>query len=373
MIDSHVHLRGGDWNYKETVEHGLRIALLAGVDGVVDEPNVPYDGVPIISRRLVEKRLGEAERAQENLVAEFGYAPFYGLEVGLTSDPDQIAEAVGCYRAFSPRRYGNFGVVGLKLFAGHSVGDLSVSRFEDQRGIYVDLISFGYEGVVSVHPEKEDLIDMRWWDPGHPASWNRARPLEAEFYSIQDQLRLIQETNFRGHVHFKHVSTVDSARLVYYSKPRQRVSSGVTPHHLLLNAEMMRDARGLLMKVNPPVRRGTDSCQLLKMLIRGEIDIVESDHAPHTFAEKTGGVLGKDGKPVYMSGIVGLPIMAWMPRILRAEGISNERIRKIMHTNVDEIFGVQIPENGRTPRFDLHTEYETDVYEATREYYQEYD
>lgn len=352
MIDPHVHLRGWDWAHKETLEHGLEVAWRAGLSGVFDMPNVPLDGVPIISRELVMRRLGDAERAQEALAEKDIDAPFYGLYVGITSDSEQIREAVWCCNKLPPN--GHIGVVGLKKFACHSVGDLAIPEIEDQKKVYETLAREGFDGVLAVHCEKESLMQPKVWNPKNPRTHSLARPAVAENYSVLDQITFAQESGFPGHLHILHVS--DPISVFYVNEARRkgmRISCGVTPHHLMLNE------KGLLGKVNPPIRGERERKELLEELKQGRIDFIESDHAPHTLAEKM--------EEPYMSGIVGLPIMALMPKILRAKGFSPEVIDDLTHGNIEKVFGFEIPRRNVVPEMDLHTEYPgLDVYEDVR-------
>ena len=139
FIDSHVHFRDEEQAHKETIAHALGVARDAGVDAVFDMPNTQR---PVLTRGRVEDRLKLAERADVPEV-------FYGTFLGLTSDKEQIKQAVGAYRALFPR------VVGFKLYAGHSVGNLGVVSVEEQAVVYETLTSEGYEGVLFVHAEKE--------------------------------------------------------------------------------------------------------------------------------------------------------------------------------------------------------------------------
>jgi|TARA_Y100000310_G_scaffold279036_1_gene297918 dihydroorotase len=120
IIDSHVHLRDEEQKGKETIDHGLEVARDSGVVAVFDMPNTLR---PVTTRERVGDRL---RLAQDANVPEV----FYGTYMGLTADSEQVKQAVGVYRDFFPH------VVGFKLYAGHSVGNLGVVDFEDQRRIY---------------------------------------------------------------------------------------------------------------------------------------------------------------------------------------------------------------------------------------------
>src|SRR3989344_147200 len=128
FIDTHVHLR--DFNQKkkrETIQHGLEVARDAGVDAVFDMPNTD----PAITTE--EVLLDRLRVAREAGVPEV----FYGVYMGLTADQEQVKRAVEATRKHRE-------VVGLKLYAGHSVGNLGVTELEDQLRVYTLLAAEGY-------------------------------------------------------------------------------------------------------------------------------------------------------------------------------------------------------------------------------------
>ncbi len=159
-------------------------------------------------------------------------------------------------------------VVGLKMFAGQSTGNMGINGMEAQAVVYRTLAALGYTGVLAVHCEKETLMRAEVWDPARPASHARARPPAAEVASVDDQMRLAAAASFRGTLHVCHISTpwaVDLLRNAHAAgappgagpdaaAPGLRVTCGLTPHHALLDAAMMEDEDGLLLKVNPPLR-----------------------------------------------------------------------------------------------------------------------
>jgi dihydroorotase len=114
----------------------------------------------------------------------------------------------------------------------------------------------------------------------------RGIPAAAEENIVRRDLDLARETG--GHVHIAHVSTAGSADLIRAAKESGvRVTAEVTPHHLTLTEEEVLKC-GTLAKVNPPLRTKRDTIALLRALNDGVIDIVATDHAPHTEADKDG-------------------------------------------------------------------------------------
>src|SRR5208283_496055 len=289
MIDPHVHLR--DWNQaaKETLRHGLGVAYRAGLDGVFEMPNTDP---PLTSRDAILRRIDAADVAAKSL----GIRIFHGLYAGLTAVPRQIEEAVRAWKELFPR------VVGLKLFAGQSTGNMGVGVVDMQALVYRTLAALGYTGVLAVHCEKEALMKTDAWDPAQPASHARARPPAAEVASVDDQMRLAAAASFRGILHVCHISTpwaVDLVRNTHGAAlPGLRVTCGLTPHHALLDAALMEEEDGILLKVNPPLRPKPLPALMLRRLRGGAIDWIETDHAPNTRRDTTDG---------FASGIPGLP------------------------------------------------------------------
>ena len=137
-IDPHVHLRDFNQSHKETVRHGLEVARDSGVVAVFDMPNTDP---PIITQEDVIQRLGVAKKAGIPEV-------FYGVYIGLTADCEQVKRAVHIINHFQQ-------VIGMKLYAGHSVGNLGVIRLDEQARIYEVLDQEGFTGFLAVHCEKE--------------------------------------------------------------------------------------------------------------------------------------------------------------------------------------------------------------------------
>ena len=339
MIDPHVHLRDGEQSHKETIRHGLEVAEKIGLSGVFDMPNT---SPPILRRQDVLRRLDCAERA--------GSPVFYGLYCGLTSEPNQIHGAVACTREFNQ-------VVGLKLFAGKSTGDLSVPDTHSQSIIFQTLAEEDYRGVLAVHCENEVDFKPDLWDPDIPISHTLVRPPIAEVNSIGKMIELARQAGFAGTLHICHISLPESVRIIEAEREdvKFRITCGVTPHHLLLYDIMMDGKDGLLLKMNPPLRDQKNRDALLQMLLEGRIDWIETDHAPHLKNEKLG--------PPYASGIPGFPILPMLKRILRNKGASKSLWEKITHQNICNVFGIDLPAKTLND-VNLFDEYEFDPYQG---------
>jgi len=322
-IDCHTHCRDETAKYKgETIAHALKVAEDSGLSGIFDMPNIPN---PVTSRKRVLERIALAKEADSQV--------FFGIYVGLTPNLEQVREAVECYREFFPKPRDKYGVIGLKMFAGKSVDDLTVSAPEEQFEVYQELSELDYKGVLAVHCEKESLM-VDYFDPENPITHCFSRPIVAEESSIADQITFAIDANYQGHLHIVHVSAADSVDKVRRAKKRGlRISCGVTPHHLLLDDIIMETPRGICFKMNPPLRSSNTRDSLLNCFLNGEIDILESDHAPHSEDDKT---------KKYMSGIPNLASWPDFIELLKQRGASQGLLDRTAYSNINEIFGTSI-------------------------------
>ncbi|MDZ7820909.1 MAG: dihydroorotase [Candidatus Marinimicrobia bacterium] len=256
MIDPHVHLRDGEERHKETLQHGLKVAEKLGLSAVFDMPNTRP---PVLCREDIHRRLTIAKAVQSSV--------YYGLYCGLTSDPGQIAEAVACVRETEQ-------VVGLKLYAGHSTGDLAVTGRPSQETVFRVLSEHHYRGVLAVHCESETYFQPDLWDPQHPLTHTLVRPPAAELHAINTILELASQSRFNGTLHICHISLPESVKMIETARRDVSfsITCGATPHHLLLHDMMMEGPEGLLLKMNPPLRSERDRAGLMDMMLAGRID-----------------------------------------------------------------------------------------------------
>ncbi|MBN1160223.1 MAG: dihydroorotase [Candidatus Diapherotrites archaeon] len=316
-IDPHVHCRDGAQNYKETIKHVFEIADKQGVDKIFDMPNT---NPPIIDEADVLKRL--------ELVPEERKEDYY-LYIGATPNKDQLGHAVELYNKYDE-------IIGIKMFAGKSVGDLEIVLEEDQRKVYQTLAEAGYKGVLAVHCEKESEMKPDKWDPKFPVSHSIARPVDAEIKSVQDQILFAKEADFKGNLHVVHASTPKTVDLVDEARKDMHITCAVTPHHLRYSTgDLAAGFKGLILKVNPPLRPLELVEELRERVKDGKVDWIESDHAPHPVGEKL--------FPPYMSGIPSLyfyksVVDDFLPNELEMDG---ELIKKMTCDNIVKTFGIR--------------------------------
>ena len=344
MIDIHVHLRDWEQSSKETVDHGLAVAYKAGIRRVFDMPNT---NPPLTTREAVIDRLALASDAITKNKRKIAYS----LYVGLTADVKQIKKAVSIYNELFPL------VCGLKLFAGHSTGNMGLCTLKEQELVFNTLTEENYRGVVAVHAEKESLIDSKKYIKGKTETHSLARPSSAEVESVRDLMSLVEKTGFKGHLHICHISVPAALELVLAAKERGvNISAGATPHHLLLSTEDAKNNHYL--KMNPPLRSEEERKALFQALLDGKIDNIESDHAPHTLEDKENGA----------SGIQCFSGMLILLHVLRKEGVSEESLQKLFGKNVLKIFSLEdeaifLPRDIKARLISIRNEYPFDPFE----------
>ncbi len=310
-IDPHVHCRDGREGYKETIAHVFKLCDEQGVGMIFDMPNTQP---PLLSERDADARLqlvppGEKRR--------------YRMYLGATADPAQLRAAAA---AVANHEY----LIGLKLYAGRSVGALAVVSERDQQAVYRTLAEAGYTGVLAAHCEKESLF-VNAFDPKQPPSHSLARPAAAEAQAIADQVRFAETAGFRGSLHICHVSSAAGLAAVRAARGRVKITCGVTPHHLLWSSAQAAGPAGLLYKVNPPLREPSDTVALRQALKNGEIDWIETDHAPHPVSEKL--------YPPYASGYPALCLYRRLvEELLPCWGLDGGRIRSVTGDGARRVF-----------------------------------
>lgn len=334
MIDPHVHLRDWSQSSKETLVHGMTAGVSAGIGTFFDMPNT---SPALTDRETVLKRLADGDSAAQLVLDATGVLPSYHIYGGLTADAVQVANMASLVRELFPR------VVGLKMFAGHSTGNMGLVTEELQRQVYHELAKAGYRGVLAVHCEKESLLRPERWNPAVPSSHSLARPVEAEVESVRDQIRFATEEGFSGTLHICHVSTAGTLELIKAAQSAGipfAVTCGATAHHALLSEAAYGSIAyggmpGNWVKMNPPLRSEQDRKAIFDGLLDGFITWAESDHAPHTLEDKAGGA----------SGIPGFSGTLLLVHALRRAGCSPQRLQDVFGRKVGEIFG--LPGNGR--------------------------
>lgn len=257
VIDSQVHFREPGLEHKEDLETGSRAAVMGGVTAVFEMPNTKP--LTTSAGTLADK----VARAKNRMFCDFA---FY---VGGTRE--NIGD-IGKLERLE-------GSAGIKVFMGSSTGDLLV---DDEPSL--DRIVAKLSRRAAFHAEDEDRLNARKHlrEPGNPTSHPVWRDEEAALIATTRLVTLAEKYGKR--VHVLHIST--AAEMAYLSQHKDWATVEVTPHHLTLAAPEAYERLGTYVQMNPPVRDARHRDRIWQGLTDGTVDVLGSDHAPHTRAEK---------------------------------------------------------------------------------------
>jgi len=259
VIDTQVHFREPGNEHKEDLETGSRAAVLGGVTAVFEMPNT---NPPTVTRQAIEDKLS---RAHGRMHCDFA---FY---VGAT--PQNIG-ALGDLERMT-------GVAGVKAFLGSSTGTLLL----DDEDSILGALKAGTRRM-AVHSEDEARLKERKGlaRHGEPASHPIWRDEETARRSTERVLALARRAGRRLHV--LHVTAAEELPLL--AAARNIATVETTPQHLTLAAPECYERLGTYAQMNPPIRDARHRQALWQAVGEGLVDVIGSDHAPHTREEKQG-------------------------------------------------------------------------------------
>jgi carbamoyl-phosphate synthase/aspartate carbamoyltransferase/dihydroorotase len=283
MLDPHTHLRDLDWAHKATFASETAAAVAGGYWAVFDMPNTPPSTV---SRAALDRKL---VTIQQGAVCDWGV--YFGA-----SQADNTAEYA--------RIIGD--VCGLKMFCNQTTGDLLIPD-QPSRDKHFAAWPDANAKIIAVHAEAETVLDI---------------------------LELVRKYGKR--THFLHISTAEEIDYLRAAKEeRLPVTIGVCPHHLFLTENDL-PVLGAFGWMKPGLKTVADRDALRDALASGLVDVIESDHAPHTIVEKN------SDKPPY--GVPGLETNLPLTLQLVNEGcITLERAVELLATNPRRIWGLDCP------------------------------
>lgn len=296
LIDPHVHLRDPGATHKEDFTTGTQAALAGGFSMVLDMPNNP--GSPAVSPEALTRKIAATEG---RIYCDVGL--FYGASPANLDTYEQVAPDV----------------TGLKLYLNHTTGDLKIE---------------GRETIAAI---------MR--------AWPKEKPLcvHAEGSTLAMVLELLPEVQ-RG-VHVCHVSLEDEIVMIRQAKERGLpVTCEVAPHHLYLTEDDVPRLQGFgIMK--PPLGSASDVDALWRNF--DVVDMIATDHAPHTLEEKRG-----DNPPFGVPGLeTSLPLML---TALHRGRLTLDRLVEMMHNAPRRVF--RLPEQPNTyVEIDLSRQWQFDA------------
>lgn len=274
FIDTQVHFREPGATHKEDLETGSRAAVLGGVTAVFEMPNT--NPLTVTAEALADK----LARARGRMHCDHAF--FVG---GTHENAADVAELERLP-----------GAAGIKIFMGSSTGSLLVS---DDAGVAEILKRTRRR--VSFHSEDEPRLTERKGErvPGDPSSHPVWRDVEAAMKCTRRLIAIAREHGAK--VHVLHISTADEMRFLADHKDVATVEA--TPHHLTMGSDAYARL-GTRAQMNPPVRDDAHRAGIWWGLHQGIVDVLGSDHAPHTLEEK------QKPYPDSPSGMTGVQTLA---------------------------------------------------------------
>ncbi len=313
LIDVHVHLRDEGKAYKEDFHSGTAAAAAGGFTTVLDMPN---NSPVTMSAETLKNRM---EKAEEKILVNVGFYSEFPKSL------HEIDEIIGA------------GAVAFKLFLSEQVGGLNI---EDDNALAKAFKKVASRIPIAIHAEDKGIIKsveerLRREGKSDVEAFLEAHSERVEAEAVKRVLKIAGEA--RARVHFCHISTKQSLNLLVEAKKAGLpVTCEVTPHHLFLSREDLKRV-GALALTMPPLRSENHTKALWEGLKNGWVDVVGSDHAPHTLAEKSA-----DSVWNVNVGIPGLETT--LPLLLsevNAGRLSIAEIVRLMGEDPSRIFGLK--------------------------------
>ena len=307
VIDSQVHFREPGLEQKEDLETGSRAAVMGGVTAVFEMPNTKP--LTTDSAALADK----VRRARNRMFCDFA---FY---VGATRE--NIGDIPSLEKLESS--------AGMKIFMGASTGDLLV---EDEPSL--DRIVAKISRRAAFHAEDEARLRSRLHvrRKGDASSHPEWRDVEAAMIATMRLVGLAEKHKRR--VHVLHISTAEE--IAFLSDHKEWASVEVTPHHLTLVAPDCYQRLGTFAQMNPPVRDERHRQGIWAGIADGTVDVLGSDHAPHTEEEK------HHAYPDSHSGMTGVQtLVPLMLDHVNAGRLSLQRFVDLTSAGPQRLFGIR--------------------------------
>ncbi len=325
LCDVHVHFREPGFSYKETIASGSAAAAHGGYTAVCTMPNL--SPVPDCAEHL-KAQLDAIDKSAVIKVIPYG-AITVGEKGEELSDMEIMADKV-CAFSDDGRGVQNDGMMREAMAKAKRLGKIIAAHCEDNSLLFGGYIHDGEYAKAHGH---------------------RGISSESEYGQIERDLRLAEETGCAYHV--CHISTKESVELIRQAKAHGvDVTSETAPHYLVLcDEDMQEDGR---FKMNPPLRSREDKQALIEGIKDGTIDMIATDHAPHS-AEEKGRGLEKS-----LMGVVGLetafPVL--YTELVMKNIITLDRLVELMSFKPKERFGIDT--NNDFAVFDISEAYKID-------------
>jgi dihydroorotase len=285
VIDDQVHFREPGLTHKATIESESKAAISGGITSFIEMPNTNPQATTIDKLEYKFKIASKTSFAN------------YSFMFGGTNDNLEEILKVDCRK-----------VAGLKLFLGSSTGNMLVDNPKVLEKIFesTDLL-------ISVHCEDEDTIKQntehysKIYGENIPIRYHpKIRSAEACYISSSKAIALAKKTGARLHVF--HLTTAKEMELFSNTKPLKdkKITAEVCVHHLWFS-DSDYETKGSFIKWNPAVKSAKDRSALWEALLSDKIDVIATDHAPHTFEEKSNSYMkAPSGGPLVQHALVAM-------------------------------------------------------------------
>lgn len=313
-IDDQVHFREPGLTHKGDIESESRAAVAGGITSFIEQPNTVPNAV---TQELLEEKY--------TLASQKSYANYSFMMGGTNDNLEELLKT-------NPRN-----VAGIKLFLGSSTGNMLVDNEETLEKIFSSTSL-----LIAVHCEDEATIranteryKAEYGDAIPVTAHHLIRSEEACYLSSSKAIALAKKTGARLHVF--HLSTAREMELFTNKIPleEKQITAEVCIHHLWFS-EADYAEKGNFIKWNPAVKKATDREALWQALLNDTIDVIATDHAPHTLEEKSQAYLNApSGGPLVQHAVVAL-FEAW-----HQGRISLEKIVEKMCHNPAKIFKIE--------------------------------
>lgn len=306
VVDTQVHFREPGLTHKEDLETGSRSAVMGGVTGVFEMPNT--NPLTIDATTFEDK----IKRAHHRMHCDFAF--YIGGTRENAADLPELERAPGC--------------AGVKVFIGSSTGTLLVEDDEGLRNILKVI-----RRRAAFHAEDEYRLKerMNLRVPGDPSSHPVWRDAEAAMIATKRLVTIARE--FGKRIHVLHISTAQE--MTYLADHKDVASVECTPHHLTLVAPDAYKRLGAYAQMNPPVRDAAHRDGIWWGLTQGVVDVLGSDHAPHTREEK------EHEYPATHSGMTGVQtLVPIMLDHVNAGRLTLQRFVDLTSAGPQRLFGI---------------------------------
>ena len=325
FCDVHVHYREPGFSYKETIKTGSLSGANGGYTDVCTMPNL--NPVP----DSVESIKAQLEIIEKN--AKIGVHPYASITVG------QKGETLS-------------DLYGMK--------DLCIAYSDDGRGVQSDSMMESamvkakeLDKIIVAHCEVNELLRGGYIHDGEFAKLHGMKGIcsESEWAQVKRDIELVKKTGCKYHV--CHISTKETVELIRQAKrDGVDITCETGPHYLVFNDMMLKDEGRF--KMNPPIRSEEDRQALIEGIKDGTIDMIATDHAPHSKEEKSKGLAGSN------MGVVGLEtaFSVMYTHFVKTGEITMEKLLDLMCYNPRKRFGIELGESYTV--FDLEKKYTVD-------------